>query len=116
MALSPSNDMFKSVCRVAVVAARPLAALQQNPPEIDLFFGEPSEFEIDPQQEWVMVESRNGFFEGHRHTLRGLQMLAKEKLVLSRPLHLAFIAYPCLDFRSQNILLTSNAKLTHHNM
>ena len=70
--------MFTSVCRIAIVAARPLAGLHQNPPEIDLFFGGPDELEIDPQQEWVMVESRNGFYEGSRHTLNGLQMLSKE--------------------------------------
>ena len=71
--------MFVSICRVAIVAARPLAGLEQNPPEIDIFFGGAEELEIDPQQEWVMVESRNGFFEGSRHTLRGLQMVAREK-------------------------------------
>ena len=79
MALTPAKDMFVSICRVAIVAARPLAGLEQNPPEIDIFFGGAEELEIDPQQEWVMVESRNGFFEGSRHTLRGLQMVAREK-------------------------------------
>ena len=63
--------MFKTTCHVAVIAARPLERLQQNPPEVDLFFGSPDEIEIDPQQEWVMVESMNGFYEGHRHTLQG---------------------------------------------
>ena len=71
--------MFASICRVAIVAARPLAGLEQNPPEIDIFFGGAEELEIDPQQEWVMVESRNGFYEGSRHTLRGLQMVAREQ-------------------------------------
>ena len=71
--------MFKSVCRVAVIAARPLAGLEKNPPEVDIFFGASNEIEIDPQQEWMMVESRNGFFEGYRHTLQSLKMLATEK-------------------------------------
>ena len=71
IALTPAKDMFKTICHVAVIAARPLERLQQNPPEVDLFFGSPDEIEIDPQQEWVMVESRNGFYEGHRHTLQG---------------------------------------------
>ena len=81
VALTPINDMFKSICHVASIAARPLNGLQQNPPEIDIFFGATDEIEIDPQQEWVMVESKNGFYEGHRHTLQGLQMLAKERYV-----------------------------------
>ena len=71
--------MFTASCRVAVVAARPLSGLQQNPAEIDLYFARPEEFEIDPQQEWVMVESRNGFYEANRHTLRALQALLKER-------------------------------------
>lgn len=79
VALTPAGDMFQSVCHVAVIAARPIAGLEQNPPEIDVFFGAADEVEIDPQQEWVMVESRNGFYEGHRHTLQGLQKLAKEE-------------------------------------
>ena len=79
LALSPAKDMFTSTCRVAIVAARPLAGLDQNPPEIDIFFGGADELEIDPQQEWIMVESRNGFYEGSRHTLRALQMLSKER-------------------------------------
>ncbi|SLM34912.1 P-loop containing nucleoside triphosphate hydrolase [Lasallia pustulata] len=61
VALTPAEDMFKEVCRVAVVAARPLAGVSQNPPEIDIFFADPEDFEIDPQQEWVMVEARVGF-------------------------------------------------------
>lgn len=65
--------------KIAIVAARPLSGLEQNPPAIDIFFGGTDEFEIDPQEEWIMVESRNGFFEGSRHTLRELQMLSREK-------------------------------------
>ena len=37
------------------MAARPLAGLQQNPPEIDIFFGAADEIEVDPQIEWIMV-------------------------------------------------------------
>ena len=75
--------MFKSKCHIATVAARPLAGLTQNPPEIDLFFAAPDELEIDPQQEWLMVEARTGFYEAYRHTLQGLQMLSKEQCVHS---------------------------------
>ena len=79
VALSPASDMFKTTCRIAVVAARSLEAVQQNPPEIDIYFGGPHEIEIDPQQEWVMVEARNGYYEAYRHTLRSLQKIAREK-------------------------------------
>ena len=78
MALTPAKDMFKTICRVAVVAARPPEGLKRNPPEIDIFFARPMELELDPQQEWVMVESKNGYFEAYRHTLRSLQKLATE--------------------------------------
>ena len=75
LALSPAKDGFRSICRIAVVAARPLKGLRENPPSIDIFFDQP---EIDPQEEWVMVESRQGFYEGHRHVMRSLQMMARK--------------------------------------
>lgn len=78
VALTPAKDMFKTICRVAIVAARPLAGVQMNPPEVDIFFASPGEIEIDPQQEWVMVECRNGYFEAYRHTLRSLQRMSIE--------------------------------------
>ena len=73
------KDGFKKVCLVAVVAGRPLAGLEQHPPEIDIFFAAPEEIEIDPHQEWLMVESRNGFFEAYRHPLKSLQKMANER-------------------------------------
>ena len=79
IALTTKEDKFQRICTVAVVAARPLAGLEQNPPEIDVFFAAPEEIEIDPQQEWLMVECRNGFFEAYRHTLKSLQKLSKER-------------------------------------
>lgn len=79
MALTPVKDGFKKVCLVAVVAARPLAGLEVHPPEIDIFFAIPNEIEIDPHQEWLMVESRNGFFEACRHPLLSLQKMASER-------------------------------------
>ena len=81
--LTPANAVFSTVARIAVVAARPLAGLEENPPSVDLFFGSPELIEIDPQQEWLMVESRNGFYEGHRHVLKGLQTLQSEPFPLS---------------------------------
>ncbi|KAL8732836.1 MAG: hypothetical protein Q9166_002437 [cf. Caloplaca sp. 2 TL-2023] len=83
IALTPVHDMFKTICKVAIVAARPLTGLQSNPPSIDIFFGNPDDFEIDPQQEWVMVESSEGYFEAYRHTLRSLQKMALESFPLA---------------------------------
>ncbi|KAL6718868.1 hypothetical protein ACLMJK_003102 [Lecanora helva] len=83
VALTSASDGFRTSCCVGVVAARPLVGLQQNPPEIDLYFGAATGMEIDPQQEFLMVESRSGFYEGHRHTLQSLQMLAQEDFPLS---------------------------------
>lgn len=84
--LTPAKDMFKKVCKVAIVAARPLAGLQQSPAQIDLFFATPEEMEVDPQMEWVMVEARTGYFEAYRHTLLALQKLMRERFPLSEHL------------------------------
>ena len=70
--------MFQSKAIVAVVAARPLAALQQNPPEIDLFIARSEELELDPAQEFVMVEDRGGLYEANRHTMLALQHMMRE--------------------------------------
>jgi helicase required for RNAi-mediated heterochromatin assembly 1 len=86
VALSPIEDAFKSICILAVVAARPISALDQNPPEIDLFFASPEEQEVDPTQKWIMVENRGSFFEAGRHTLLALQQLMREPFPLSEHL------------------------------
>ena len=36
LALTPAIDMFESICRVALVAGRPLAGLEQNSPAVDV--------------------------------------------------------------------------------
>ena len=77
--MTTAADKFDSICKIAVVAARPLIGLQQNLPSIDLFFNHADELEIDPQKEWLMIESRSGYYEAHRHTLRALQKLSIEK-------------------------------------
>lgn len=77
VAMSPFNDAFQTVCILATVAARPLSALQQNPPEIDLFFPHYHQ-PIDPMQKWIMVECRSSFFEASRHTLMALQHMMRE--------------------------------------
>ena len=78
VALTPVHDVFNTICKVGIVAARPLTGVQSNPPEVDIFFGSPDELEIDPQQEWIMAESSEGYFEAYRHTLASLQHLAME--------------------------------------
>ncbi|XP_014552826.1 hypothetical protein COCVIDRAFT_19177 [Bipolaris victoriae FI3] len=84
VALSPTDDAFKTQCVLAIVAARPISALEQNPPTIDLFFARPEDQEIDPMRKWIMVESRASFFEANRHTLLALQQLMREPFMLSK--------------------------------
>lgn len=67
---------------VAVVAARPLAGVLCEPPEIDIYFGRSGDIQLDSQKEWIMIEAKQGYFEAYRHTLRALQKLAREKYVL----------------------------------
>ncbi|KAH7091387.1 P-loop containing nucleoside triphosphate hydrolase protein [Paraphoma chrysanthemicola] len=86
VALSPADDAFQTTCVLAVVAARPLSALEQNPPEIDLFFARPEDQEIDPMKKWVMIECRASFFEASRHTLLALQHMMREPFPLSEHL------------------------------
>ena len=78
VALSPADDNFQHKCVLATVAARPISALDQNPPEIDLFFHRSEDIEIDPMKKWIMVENRSSFFEASRHTMRALQHMMHE--------------------------------------
>jgi helicase required for RNAi-mediated heterochromatin assembly 1 len=48
VALTPSNDIFRTKCKIAIVAARSLELLNQNPPAIDLFWGDSDDAAIDP--------------------------------------------------------------------
>ncbi|KAF9701449.1 hypothetical protein EKO04_000892 [Ascochyta lentis] len=82
VALSPFGDAFQTTCILATVAARPMSALQLNPPEIDLFFPHYHQ-QIDPMQKWIMVECRASFFEASRHTLTALQHMMREPFPLS---------------------------------
>ncbi|CAI6340817.1 unnamed protein product [Periconia digitata] len=83
--LSPYEDAFRSKCIPAVVAARPLSALEMNPPEIDLFL-QPDDLQIDPMKKWIMVESRSSFFEASRHTLSTIKHMMREPFPLSEHL------------------------------
>lgn len=79
VALTPRSNMFQSICRIAVVAARPISGVQQNPPQIDLFWGDENEAQFDPTEEYIMVESRLGYFEAYRHLLVAMQKLMTER-------------------------------------
>ena len=49
VALSPMNDAFQSICKMAIVAARPITGgLDRNPPEIDIFWGDAKDAVFDP--------------------------------------------------------------------
>lgn len=80
VALIPATDKNLNLKRmiVAVVAARPLAGVLCEPPEIDLYFNHAEAVEIDPQVEWLMIEAKQGYYEAYRHTLRALQKLSQE--------------------------------------
>jgi helicase required for RNAi-mediated heterochromatin assembly 1 len=82
VALTPAHDMFQTICRVCVVAARPLVNLSMSPPSIDILFSSPDDLEVDPQMEWVMVEARGGYLEAYRHTLEAIKRMAFEKFVI----------------------------------
>lgn len=63
----------------AVVAARPLAGVLCQEPEIDVYLSRPEDIQLDPQDEWLMIEAKQGYFEAYRHTLEALKMLSHEK-------------------------------------
>lgn len=81
VALTPSDDNFQTKCIIAIVAARPLENVKSTPSMIDIYFPRPEETEIDPQQQFVMIEARSGYYEGSRHTLKALQKLHQERFV-----------------------------------
>ena len=100
--LTPAKDMFKSKAIVATVVARPLAALQQNPPEIELFIARAEELEIDPEQEFVMVEDRGGLYEADRHTLLALQRMIRESFPLFQHLVNVQTTIPAPEYLQDN--------------
>ncbi|OBT90772.1 hypothetical protein VE02_00589 [Pseudogymnoascus sp. 03VT05] len=86
VALSPVYDKFKTICKVAIVAARPLAAVEQDPPQIDIFWASVEESEFDPTEEYVMVEAKSGYFEASRHMLVAMQKLMSETFPMAEHL------------------------------
>jgi helicase required for RNAi-mediated heterochromatin assembly 1 len=94
VALSPVSDNFRSICKVAIVAARPIEGLNQNPPRIDIFWGDYNDATFDPVERkfessdlnlaelyaaYVMLEARQGYYEASRHMLVALQKLRTEQ-------------------------------------
>ncbi|KAF3940389.1 hypothetical protein ABW19_dt0202991 [Dactylella cylindrospora] len=83
-----SSDHFKSVARVATVAARPLSALDlPTGSEVDLVLSD-GDLELDPTKTWVMIESRSSYFEAYKHTLRALQRMHQGNFPLHKILTL----------------------------
>ncbi|KAL2260672.1 hypothetical protein VTK26DRAFT_5257 [Humicola hyalothermophila] len=77
VALSPKDDKFRKICKIASIAQRPYHdGLDQDPPLVDLLWAYPEDAVFDPELEMVMIESRNGYFESARHALVGLQHAA----------------------------------------
>ncbi|KAL4821178.1 P-loop containing nucleoside triphosphate hydrolase protein [Aspergillus spinulosporus] len=83
VALSPADDAFRTKCVIAVIAARPLDGVKRLPPEVDIFFANPSDADFDPQLEWIMVEAKQGYYEASRHVMTALQKLSHERFPLS---------------------------------
>ncbi|KAF3928016.1 hypothetical protein AA313_de0200928 [Arthrobotrys entomopaga] len=78
-----STDNFTDVIRIATVAARPLEGLDYSFPELEVdLLMEAGELEVDPTKNWVMIESRNSYFEAYKHVLKALQ-----RMDLKFPLH-----------------------------
>lgn len=51
VAISSHRDCFRTGCKVAVIAARPLVGgVDQNPPQVDIFWGNYKEAVFDPDE------------------------------------------------------------------
>jgi helicase required for RNAi-mediated heterochromatin assembly 1 len=51
VAISSHKDLFRTSCKVAVIAARPLVGgVDQNPPQVDIFWGNHNEVVFDPDE------------------------------------------------------------------
>ncbi|RDL41661.1 p-loop containing nucleoside triphosphate hydrolase [Venustampulla echinocandica] len=84
VALTPQSDNFHNVCKIAVIAARPIiGGLDQNPPQVDIFWGDDKDAVFDPSEEYVMVEARSSYFEAYRHMLEAMQKLMTENFSLA---------------------------------
>ncbi|KAG0633910.1 P-loop containing nucleoside triphosphate hydrolase protein [Tuber brumale] len=82
-----SNDNFKTL-KLATIAARPKAGLEMPMPEVDLLFTE-GETEFDSTETFIMVESRQGYFEAYKWTLKALQRMNRDNFLLHE--HICFL-------------------------
>jgi len=58
VALTTHRDLFNTICKVAIVAARPLGGLKKDPPEVDIFWGDPNDAEFDPAESKSLNHSK----------------------------------------------------------
>jgi helicase required for RNAi-mediated heterochromatin assembly 1 len=56
-----------------------LEGVKLQPPEVDIFFADPADADFDPQLEWIMVQSKEGYYESARHTMTALQKMSRER-------------------------------------
>jgi helicase required for RNAi-mediated heterochromatin assembly 1 len=97
--LSPAADNFKSKTLLAVVAYRFLCGgLEPNldageaadtPPRIDLFCEWDADF-LNSSSNYVMLESKSGYFESVRYAMKGLQQSIFER-------HESLLCHPLLS-------------------
>ncbi len=78
MALTTPEDGFETICKIATIAQPPYMD-DTGELQVDIYWGDVDEAVIDPNMEFVMVESCLGYFEAVHHTLVGLQMAADIK-------------------------------------
>lgn len=51
VAISSHRDCFRTSCKIATIAARPLiGGVDQNPPQLDIFWGNYREAVFDPEE------------------------------------------------------------------
>ena len=80
VAISTVTDRFKTICKLATIAQRPIKdGLDQTPPLVDIMWADPRDAVLDPAEELVMLESRDSYFEAVRHVLVGLQHVARDE-------------------------------------
>jgi helicase required for RNAi-mediated heterochromatin assembly 1 len=85
VALSTTEDNFKTICMPAVIADCPIHdGLDQNPPTIQIFWADTNDAILDPNVELVMLQSRLGYFEAVRHCMVGLQHVADTTMPLDK--------------------------------
>ena len=119
VALTPASDKFQTKCIVGVVASRLLSALEVRYPEkpqLHIYLGNANQLEVDPQQEFIMVEALVGYWEAYRHTYQALKKLHYETFPMSK--HIISLLPPAQppQYRIDhpNLDMSSAARNNHH--